>query len=199
MGLLLVASPVVSGYTARYGTYAAPAAAVLMACALRRLTQLRRPLRGLAQIAAIAVLVASVPVWVSQRTPYAKNNSDWNQIAAVIHAQAQPGDAVIFDETSRPSLRPRLAMSTNPAPFVTVRDVTLKVPYPKNTTWYDSVYTVRDAAALGRFDGVQRVWVVEYKTPTSTDTWGVVDLRTLGFNETRRIDNHRSVIYLYVR
>lgn len=199
MGLLLGVSPVISGYTARYGTFAAPAAAVLIASGLSRWARSRRPLRGLAVGMAVALLVAAEPVWSSQRTPYAKNQSDWNQIAAVIHTRAEPGDAIVFDETSRLSRRPRLAMNTNPAPFEAVRDVTLKSPYPKNPIWYDTVYSVREAAALGRLDGVRRAWVVEYKTAGSTDTWGIGDLRALGFHQRIRVENHRSVIYLYER
>ncbi len=41
MGLLLVASPIVVGYTARYGTFSAPAVAILMAIGVRRLAQPR--------------------------------------------------------------------------------------------------------------------------------------------------------------
>jgi mannosyltransferase len=200
MGILVAAAPIMAGYTARYGTYAAPAAAVLMASGIRRLAQL--PLRRgagpvIATVAVTAVVAAAAPVWASQRTPFAKNQSDWDQIAEVIGSRARPGDAIVFDDGTRPSWRPRLAMDTDPAPFAAVNDVTLAVPYPYQDTWYDATMPVDVAARDGRFDGVRRVWLVEYRIGDAVDTWGVAALHRLGFRERQQILDHRSVIALY--
>jgi len=200
MGILVAAAPIMAGYTARYGTYAAPAAAVLMASGIRRLAQL--PLRRgagpvIATVAVTAVVAAAAPVWASQRTPFAKNQSDWDQIAEVIGSRARPGDAIVFDDGTRPSRRPRLAMDTDPAPFAAVDDVTLAVPYPNQDTWYDATMPVDVAARDGRFDGVRRVWLVEYRIGDAVDTWGVAALHRLGFRERQQILDHRSVIALY--
>lgn len=195
MGALIAASPLVAGYTTRYGTFSAPAAALLIALGIRRLAARRL----LAALAALVLVAAAGPVWAAQRTPYAKNGSDWNDIAAVVRSQARPGDAIVFGETRRYALRPRLAMDTDPESFADLRDVTLAVPYPQATTWHDTVRTVAEAARLHRFDGVQRVWLVEYRSGGTADDWGVADLVALGFRSERRIEGRASVIDLYVR
>ncbi|MBS1907809.1 MAG: glycosyltransferase family 39 protein, partial [Actinobacteria bacterium] len=163
MGLLVAASPFVSGYTARYGTYSAPAVAIMMALGVRCLVRLRWRRAG-AALAALAVVIAATPVGVSQRGPYAKNGSDWNDIAAVISANAVPGDGIVFDDGARPSQRTRLAKETNPTAFRNTTDLLLRTHYPDSYTWYDQTYGIPRAASKGRFDGVDRVWVVELKS-----------------------------------
>jgi mannosyltransferase len=203
VGVLLLTSIVSPGFTARYGTFAAPAAAILVALGLRRLLRAGRRAgvrdAWIAGIAGAALVFTIVPAWASQRGPYAKNQSDWNEIAATVSASATPGDAIVFDEGARPSRRTRLAMDTAPAAFTAVRDVTLKTAYPDASSWHDTAYTVSEAAARGRFAGVARVWLVEYAAGGLTDTWGVTDLRALGFHRTRTVDLHRSVVALYER
>ncbi|AUG28067.1 MULTISPECIES: glycosyltransferase family 39 protein [Microbacterium] len=198
MGLLIAISPLLAGYTARYGTLSAPAAALLMTAGVRRIGEVVRR-RWVPVVAVIAVAACVVPVWVSQRTPYAKNGSDWNEIAATITAEAVRGDAIVFDEGVRPSRRPRLAMSTNPTSFSAVRDPTLKTPYAEGVSWHDVTYTVADAISSGRFAGVDRVWMVEYATASHVDTWGMADLAVAGYRQVRAIRGHRSVVYLYER
>jgi mannosyltransferase len=203
-GILLAASPFVAGYTPRYGTFAAPAAAILMALGLRRLARLRVsrgiPRRTVAAIALVAVLIAAVPVWVGQRTPWAKNRSDWNDIAATIQQEARPGDAIVFDDSVRPSRRPRLALDTDPGAFAGLADVTLETSYADSTSWHSSVYSVPEAARLGRFDGVSRVWVVEYARDGAVDSDDAVsDLEALGYREAERISLHSSVVLLFTR
>ncbi|WP_345800451.1 glycosyltransferase family 39 protein [Microbacterium sp. AZCO] len=207
IGILLAVSTVDAVYTPRYGTLAAPAAAVLMALGLRAIARSRRlsrgrgrlPGRAVAVVVLAAVVVAAVPVWTGQRTEWAKNQSDWNDIAATIQARAVPGDAIVFDKEVRPSRRPRLALDTNPAPFAAVSDVTLKTPYADRSTWHSSQYTVAEAGALGRFAGVDRVWVVEYVSGGEPDSWGVADLEALGFHPVSEIRLHRSVVTLFSR
>ncbi|GAB3610507.1 hypothetical protein GCM10027414_26330 [Humibacter ginsengiterrae] len=205
MGILIATSAVFNDFTARYGTMAAPAAAILIAAGIDRLVSLTARRWGLTAhrwvgIAGIAaVLIAAAPVWVSQRGPYSMNESDWNEIAATVHANAHQGDGIVFDEGVRPSRRTRLAMSTDPAAFSAVKDVTLRVPYAQNDTWYDSAYSVQQAAELGRFHGIDRVWVVEYSMPGQVYLWGTESLERLGYHETAHYSLHRSVIYLFTR
>ena len=46
-----------------------------------------------------------------------------------------------------------------------------------------------------RFDGVERVWLIEVDGEGVEDTWGLGELESLGFAETgRRIETHRSAI-----
>ncbi|HWD63450.1 MAG TPA: glycosyltransferase family 39 protein [Humibacter sp.] len=195
VGLLIMSSPLIAGYTARYGTFAAPAAAVLMACGIEAIGK-----RVWMRVAAAAVVVATaLPVWVGQRAAYAMNESDWNEIASTVHAKAQQSDGIVFDEAVRPSRRTRLAMDTDPAAFDAVKDVTLSSPYADNPTWHDDTYTVTQAADLGHFSGIDRVWVVEYSTGAHTDTWGISSLEALGYHRTIAYTEHRSIVYLFTR
>jgi mannosyltransferase len=214
MGLLLAVTPFMAVYTARYGTFSAPAVAIVMALGVRGLARIGGRSRGatssggaqtsrrgawLAGIAIAAVVIAAVPVAVLQRTPYAKNQSDWNDISAFIRANAEPGDGIVFDDGARPSQRTRLAKATDPASFRDVTDLLLKTPYQRSYTWYDQTYGIPRAAGMGRFDGVDRVWVVELSFEGVEDTWGLSDLRALGYRETRRVVGAGSVILLYER
>ena len=191
--VLVAAQTVIPDFTARYVSFCAPAAAILVAYGLRALFTLR----VWAGIAAGAVLVALiVPVYAGQRTPYAKNNSDWAELSAVIGAHAHPGDGVIFDEGARPSRRPRLAMHTYPAGFAGLVDVTLEVPFQRNDTWHDTAYTVDQADARDRLAGIERIWLIEYaETPTTPDSWGLVPLEREGFVQTGlRVATHSELV-----
>ena len=157
-------------FTARYLSFCAPAVAILLAVTLDRLASryAAHAAPGRAQptfLAGVLVLVAlAAPVYLSQRQPYSKNDSDWAQLSATLARHAAPGDAVVFDEAARPSARPRLAMHTYPAGFAGLRDVTLEVPFQRNLTWYDEAYPVERALELGRFDGVDGCGL--WSTPT---------------------------------
>jgi len=201
-GVLLLANAVIADYTPRYGTFAAPAAAILMALGVRRLDGIhfskRMPGALVAGLAVAAVFVAAAPVYVGQRTEHAKNQSDWNDIAATVQHAAREGDAIVFDASVRPSRRPRLALDTRPAAFAGLNDVLLKTPYTESATWHATTYGIPEAAARGRFLGVTRVWLVEYEND-APDTWGVADLEALGFRVAEHIDLHRSDVYLLTR
>ncbi|WP_106816372.1 glycosyltransferase family 39 protein [Microbacterium timonense] len=201
-GILLAASPFVAGYTPRYGTFAAPAAAILVALGVRRLAGIRvarMPQQTVAAIALTAVVISVMPVWAAQRTPWAKNRSDWNDIAATIQQEARAGDAIVFDDSVRPSRRPRLALDTDPAAFAGLDDVTLETSYADSTSWHSSVYSVPEAAARGRFVGVDRVWLVEYARDGAVDSGAVEDLAALGYRQAERIRLHSSVLLLFTR
>lgn len=198
--VLIGSSVFVSDYTARYLTFCAPAAAAMLGWALVRITAAlpeRWGMRMLPVTAATAAFVAlAVPAYLGQRGPYAKNDSDWAELSAAVGAHASRGDAVVFDETYRPSRRPRLAMHTYPAGFAGLKDVTLRTPYQQRNTWYDSVYTVAQVA--DRFAGVHRVWLVEYSLDGVTDRWGERDLAALGFTRVQSIPLHTSVVEQWV-
>ncbi|WP_285115404.1 glycosyltransferase family 39 protein [Leifsonia sp. fls2-241-R2A-40a] len=204
-GAMLLANAAYPMYTGRYSTFAAPAAALLVAEGILVLGRLiggdaRRTVAATAGVTIVFALLCA-PVYALQRGPYAKNDSDWAEVSAAMAANAGRGDAVVFDESAKPSQRPRLAMRTYPAGFRGVKDPTLRVPYYRNDGWADRAYSVTQAAQRGRFDGVDRVWLIELEvvTPdgrsTVEDTWGLADLHALGFAETgRRLDTHRSDI-----
>jgi mannosyltransferase len=212
VGLLVAASVFATGYTSRYGTFAAPAAAILMVGGMTWLGRLgcsarlsrdgqRREGRGrwVTAVAFAAVVAVALPIWAAQRGPYGMG-SDWNQITATVSARAQPGDGIVFDHTRRPSKRPRLALDTNPTAYIGLHDVLLRTPYPKRTLWHSSVWSIPEAAARGRFDGIDRLWVVEYRTASGkADRWGLAALTALGYHRVGSVGGHRHVVLEYSR
>ncbi|WP_416393494.1 MULTISPECIES: glycosyltransferase family 39 protein [unclassified Curtobacterium] len=195
--LLVLANLVHPMFSGRYMTSSAPAAAILIALGVDRIGRLVRRPGVVAVVGAVLITSVSAPVWVQQRGPYAKNDSDWANISATIGSHARSGDAVVFDESTRPSRNPRLALHTYPDGFRNVRDVTLETPYWARDTWRDSAYTPAAAAARGRFDGVSRVWLVEYAINGRADTYGMADLARLGYQPARKFHEHRSTIVEY--
>lgn len=204
-GVLLIMNMVFPLYTQRYSTFAAPAAALLIAegvlvigAWVHRVTKIPAIIAGAACVLVFAAV--AIPTYVDQRGPYSKNDSDWAEVSAAMSRVARPGDAVVFDEGARTSRNPRLAMRTYPSGFAHVRDVTLQTPYYRNNWWQDRAYTVPQAAALGRFDDVYRVWVIELKNDGRYDRYGQSALEALGFHETGvRVQTHREVLIEFVR
>jgi mannosyltransferase len=194
---LLAFSAFIAVYTPRYLAMCAPAVALLMATPIDVLAASRR--RAEAAVALAFVLALVAPVWLTQRGPNAKNNSDWAQISATLGARAKPGDAVAFDDSVRPSRRTRLALRTYPAGFTGLEDPTLEIPFWENDTWYDRTYTLAKANSLGRLDEVSRIWLVEYAIAGKADTDGTATLLDAGFHLAATIPGHRSLILEYVR
>ena len=56
-----------------------------------------------------------------------------------------------------------------------------------------------EAASLGRFDGVSRVWLVEYARDGVVDSTAVDDLHELGYRQADRIHLNSSVVLLFTR
>ncbi|MGO4691202.1 glycosyltransferase family 39 protein [Glaciibacter sp. 2TAF33] len=186
--VLLTVNLVSAVYTNRYLAMSAPAVAVLLGYALSAL-----PKRW--GVAALLVLsIVAVPSYLQQRTVFAKNESDWAQVADVVRSHAVTGDGIVFDESTRPSLRLRLAMHTYPQAFSDVTDLTLRTPFSRNSWWWDATY--RPSSVPQRFVGVGRLWLLEYRFPgKSADTYGMAELQLMGFQVQRSYDLHRSVVY----
>jgi mannosyltransferase len=196
--VLIGSSVLVADYTPRYLAMCAPAAGLLMAIPLDALAD-RPGRRWLSVVGVLAVVAVTVPVWVQQRAPYAKNDSDWAAISAALATHARPGNAIAFDDSVRPSRKPRLALGTYPAGFRGLLDPTLKTPFTQSLTWYDQVYSLPQAEARGGLDGISTMWLVEYATPTRVDSYGVSTLIAAGFHEVNRLHTHRSAILEFVR
>jgi mannosyltransferase len=90
-------------------------------------------------------------------------------------------------------------MHTYPAGFSGLLDPMLKTPFTENSTWHDATYTLAKAEALGRLDGVTRVWLVEYAVNGHADKSGIATLTAAGFTQRGRIDNYRSAILEFER
>jgi mannosyltransferase len=188
-------------YNLRYLSLSAPAVALLAAIGLRGLgglaslrpsgVDVRRavPLLGLA-----LVLAAAAPGYLAQRGPYAKDHgADFRQAADVVAANATAGDAIVFDQSAKPSRRPRLSLDLYPQKFAGLDDVALKRPLFERADLWDVVAPL--PAIADRVEAHSRVWVVE----SGDDSTDVAELRSLGYTVERRIPVHRTVIYELVK
>jgi mannosyltransferase len=189
--LLLASTLVVADFSGRYLSMSAPAAALAIGIGIDRLAS-RRVGFGIAATA--VVLALCVPTYLSQRTPFAKNQSDWAEISATVAAHDAPGQAVVFDESTRPSKRPRLAYRTYPHGFTGLADVTLSTPYWETDTWHDAALTVPQALSAGRLNGYTTVWLIEYATPSHVDSYGRAALEAAGFSVSASYRTHRAVV-----
>jgi mannosyltransferase len=156
--VLLVGTHLVTPmYTFRYLSMCSPAVAVAMAAGVGAIR-----VRFMRPAAFLLVVVLVVPAYLAQRGPYAKNEgSDWRQVADVLAREAQPGDAVVFDESVRPSRRPRLAMHLYPQAFQGLRDVTLKTPYQQVPWLWDRILPLSEVP--DRLGDIRTVWLVQNK------------------------------------
>ena len=181
-------------YTDRYLSFCAPAAAILVAAGVAAL-----PRRWIRVAAIVTVLALSLPSYVAQRTEFGKpGGSDWAAVSAVVGQNAHPGDAIVFDNTVKPSWRPRLAMHTYPQDFLGLNDVALVTPFEQTAGLWDTVEPV--ALVAPRLVGVSTVWALE-TIGTDQNSAGS-DLRTLaadGFSVVKTISIHRTIVYELVR
>ncbi len=191
--ILLAVSSVQAVYSSRYLSFAAPAAALLIGWLLARI----RP--SVVMIVILTAVIATSSVsYLSQRTPYAKNNSDWSQVADTIAAHAQPGEGILFDESTRPSRSPRLAMRTYPSAFVGLRDVALKTPWYDTTNWRDAVYP--SSSLPSRLGSLKSVWLVELRWPgTIASTYDRSVLSSLGFVVAAEYPGYSSLVLYLTR
>lgn len=202
LALFMATTFITPMYSVRYMAFVTPAVAVLLALAIDVLA--RR--RWVAAIV-VAVLVAlAIPTDITQRGPYAKDGgSDWAQVAQVIGQNSKQGDGIAFDETTRPSRDPRLAMHLYPAEFVNVVDVTLKTPFDDTTGLWDATQSITASAPrIAQTDG--RIWLVEYHGPNGAGVVSTVgqnqrlaELRTLGYTVTQTFTLHRDAVYLLTK
>jgi len=192
--VLLIANTFIAPlYQIRYTTFVTPAIAILLAITLGAVVRSRST--TLIALACIAALIT--PVFVHQRGPYAKDHgSDWTQLAGVIGSHAEAGDAIVFDESIRPSRRPRLAMHLYPAAFSRVVDVRLKRGYASTTGLQDQTQSIADSA--GRIANTNgRLWLIEVRGPSSVGrTERLAQLASLGYRPQSTIELHRDTVYL---
>ena len=188
---LLALNLAVPAFSGRYLSFSAPAVAILVAIGLDVLASRRTAVAALG----VAVVVGlAAPVWLDQRGPYAKNATGWQDLSALVGEHAVAGDALVFDESPKPSIEPRLALHTYPDGFEGLRDVTLKTPFVDADGWRDDVLTVPEAAAAGRFDDAPRVWFVEYVAAdgSTSPKSGLRELLGDGYAEVGSWSTHRA-------
>ena len=189
--LALLAMNLVSPtYNLRYLSFCTPAIAILMAAGI---LALRR--RWLIIPALVLALACAIPTDVAQRLPYAKDGgSDIAQTAALIGSEAQAGDAVVFDRTTKPSERPRLGEHLFPSDYAGLVDVALRKSYVSRSGLWDTTWPLDEVS--DRLDGINTVWVVELTGSTDyRESTDVATLENLGYIVAQTQTVNRTVIY----
>ncbi len=151
----MVGAPI---YNPRYLSFGAPAVAALVGIGLVRLRW------GWPRwVTAALILVLAAPVYVSQRTSYAKGGADWMQVSQFVADRRRPSDAVYFAPRMAPvgdviGLTSRTAATLYPAAFAGMVDLTL-VSTPAQAG--DLLGASRSlTASADNLDGIAVVFVV---------------------------------------
>lgn len=193
---VLLAGNVVSPmYNVRYLSFCAPAAAILIALgtevAARRLAPYPRRIVPSALVAAL--MLACVPVYLGQRTPWAKDGgSDWQAVAQYVATNAHGGGAVIFDQATKPSRDPRIMISLYPDAFNGLQDLALTTPYSERSHLWDAV--TPNAVAIARTPRASDVWAVELPSHTGRPA-DITMLLHDGFQIESAHLLHRTTVY----
>jgi mannosyltransferase len=143
------------------------------------------------------VLIGCAPAYLGQRSPWAKDGgSDWRAVADYVGANAAPDAAVVFDQSTKPSRDPRIALDLYPEAFAGLRDIALETPYGDRPHLWDR--TSPNAEVAPRLIGSGDVWAIELTTSTALPA-DVVLLEDLGYEiETSQLI-HRTTVYHLVK
>ncbi|HEY4267678.1 MAG TPA: glycosyltransferase family 39 protein [Galbitalea sp.] len=191
--LLLAINVVSPSYNLRYVGQSVPAAALLMATGILALRQ-----RWVVAAASIATIAVAMPYLIADRGPYAYDNSDWRQVSAYVQSVAQPGEAVVFDNTVRPSRKPRLAMRLYPNDWAGLIDVQLATPFDETAGLWDTTDSLDTVAP--RLDTVTSVLLFDLKGSHDHGTHENLDeLENLGFVLDHVHIVHRTIVYTLTR
>jgi mannosyltransferase len=191
----IVATPM---YGPRYLTFAAPAVALLIAIGLTSI-----PRRWLRNAAVVLLVLAAVPVYVSQRQLTGKNSSDWISVAQFVGANSTPGDGVYFApryDVGEPTVgqTTRGISVAYPDDFAGLRDLTLlRGPVAADNLVGESRYLQQSAAELA---GVNTVWVirrVDYPADDAANDQAF--LLSAGFEQTQQWEGPLDVVLRFDR
>ncbi|MDR6865808.1 mannosyltransferase [Microbacterium resistens] len=198
---LLLGNALVSPmYNIRYLSFCAPAAAILVALGIRALARLTPPRARLltGATATVVVALAMSPSYVVQREPFAKDDgSDWRAVAEYIDDNARPGDAIVFDQKTKPSRNPRLMVSLYPDRFTGLDDAALVAPFETQAHLWDKVVPndTLTAEDLG-----SDVWAVELTGKSKDIPDDVAHLQSLGYEiSSSTLVNRTRVFHLVQR
>lgn len=142
------------------------------------------------------VLGVTVPQYLHERTPYAKDGgADFRFAAEAIGQHAQAGDTVLFGEGPRPSRTARLTYRLYPQDFAGLQDPQLVTPYDQRAGLWDRLASVSTIAPQLHEN---TVWLLESKG-ASTASADLRALRSNGYvlSSTRLV--HRITIYEYTK
>ncbi|SKB01599.1 mannosyltransferase [Agreia bicolorata] len=191
---LLMADAVVGPlYTGRYLAVTAPAMAILLAIAIKLWA---KPLLGWTFVAVI--VVATLPTYVGQREPLAKNGgSDLAQISDYVAEHSELGDAIYLEKGSGPS-RPRQALYAYPRSFAGLVDIGFEQSFVATGTFSDRTASLKELPLL--LTGVDRIWVVTAGGSDATPNVSAHEiLAASGYSVRERSATNRSLVTLYER
>jgi mannosyltransferase len=208
--LLAVDAWISPTYSTRYLSFCTPGVALVIALGVvafarlvapvlaravghaRRLS-LRRLTAVLVAAALLGLAAVAAPSFLYQRTDFAKNGgSDWRQTADYVQSVAQPGDAVVFDQTTKPSLRPLLAYRTYPAQFAGLTEPEVITPYYERATIWDRMAPIADIRS--ELDSARSVWAIELPVGSAVPA-DVEDLTAHGYRVVGAHLVHRLEVY----
>jgi mannosyltransferase len=193
--LLAVNAVGMPAYNVRYLTFSTPAAVVLIALGITAAAELvhREWRRGLTVGILLALVAAAAPVYVSQRLPYSKDGgSDLRDVAAYIDTHAEAGSLIVFDQTTKPSRDPRLALNLYPDDFHAVQDIALVRPAAARAGLWDEVMPNRDALAQTAHGA--DIWAVELSVGSKTPD-DITVLESIGYTVVTADLLHRTTVY----
>jgi len=187
-------------YSPRYVAYAAPAAALLMAAPFALV-----PNRWIRPMAIVAVLLAcamTAPTWVAQRTTAAKDDSAWNQVAALVEQQRRTGpnraqDVVLYGPVQRhPKATSRIIAETYPDAFTGLRDPLLVTAAGAGDGLWETQRPLSDAGAV--VGDASTIWLLTAVAPDERAA-ATGALRPEGFHITREWKIARTWVVRYQR
>lgn len=195
--LMLANFALIPIYSPRYLSFCAPAVAILMVEGAKVAVGFARGRARRAVVVAIAValVLTAAPVYVAQRAPFSRGEgSDLREAAQAVAANASAGDAIVFDDSVRPSRKPRLAIDLYPEQFAGLDDIALVTPARHSDTIWARVTPIEQLGAELREH--ETVWALEFVGSSSTD---VETLTALGFRLEQSIALNRTVLHEFTR
>jgi len=192
IGFSLVATPI---YTARYFSFTTPAVALLMGTSVAALaSQWKR-------VVAIGLLaVVAAPIFLSQRGPMSKNDTDWQQAASVIQSHAKPGQDVYYGPIAAGShLSTSKVRDAYPAVLAQLHDITLKTTGVGANTLWDSQWPLTHARAILRSTPLLWVVIEHYGVPSPASTKQEKYIEANGLHLKQAWRGPSTDVLLYVR
>jgi mannosyltransferase len=142
-------------YTARYLSFTAPAAALLIGAGVLALP------RVWARIVAVAVVLAlAAPVYVYQRVPTGKQGTDWAAAGSIVASRKLPGDSVYWGQRFGGPVGASDARIgyTYPEDFAGLSSLTLALSPARVASIWNVDRLLGQSGA--RVDAATRIWVI---------------------------------------
>lgn len=143
-------------YTPRYLCYTAPAIALVLGVCIGALAVTRWAATAVVSVLALA---AAPNYLLTQRSPYAKYDMDYSQVADLITAKAAPGDCLLVNDTVTFMPAPmRPLMAARPDAYRKLVDLSLW----QRATDRDDVFDTNliPEASAGPLGGCHIVWII---------------------------------------